>query len=234
MENSSFGRLLGALVAPVKTFRSLAERPTWGVALLAVYLLGSGVALLAFQKVDFAAGLHEQLAEQGRQLPAGAEERAVPIAKAATVGAILAVPLIFLFLIPAIYLVFNLLGGEIDYKRSLAVVLHASMPRALAALLAVPVVLSRGELSLKELQGGSFLHSNLSFLAPETGPALRVLLTSCDLFTVWSIVLSIVGFHLVARVGKGTAAAVVLLLWVLGIGILAGLALLGARARGGA
>ena len=31
LEDSSFGRLIGVLVSPVKTFRSIAERPTWGV-----------------------------------------------------------------------------------------------------------------------------------------------------------------------------------------------------------
>jgi hypothetical protein len=187
------------------------------------------VALLAFQKVDFAAGMRQQMAEQGRDLPAGGEERIIPIAKTFAVVVILAVPPIFFFLIPAIYLLFNLVGGELDYKRSLAVALHASMPRALAALLSLPVILSRSEISLKELQGGSLLHSNLSFLVPDAGPALRTLLTSCDLFSFWTLALSIVGFHLVAKVGKGTAAAVVLLLWVVGIGLAVGLSLLGAR-----
>jgi hypothetical protein len=54
-------------------------------------------------------------------------------------------------------------------------------------------------------------------------------LTSCDLFSFWTLVLSIVGFHLVAKVGKGTATAVVLLLWVVGISLAVGLTLLGAR-----
>ncbi|HZF10561.1 MAG TPA: YIP1 family protein [Thermoanaerobaculia bacterium] len=234
LEDSSPGRLIGALVAPVKTFRSLAQRPTWGVAFLAVYLLGSGLSLLSFQKVDFVAGVKAQMAEQGRELPAGSEERIATVGKVLAITGILLFPA-FLFLVPAIYLVFNLLGGELDYRRSLSVVVHASLPRALAALLSVPVVLSRNEISLKEIQGGGLglLHSNLSFLAPDAGPALRVLLTSCDLFTVWTLALTILGFHLVARVGKGTAAAVVLLFWLLVIGLFVGLALLGTHARGG-
>ena len=39
MENSSFGRLIGVLVSPGKTFRSIAERPTWGVALVVFMLV---------------------------------------------------------------------------------------------------------------------------------------------------------------------------------------------------
>ncbi len=30
LEDSSFGRLIGALVSPGKTFQSIAGRPTWG------------------------------------------------------------------------------------------------------------------------------------------------------------------------------------------------------------
>src|SRR5688572_32534991 len=39
MESSSFGRLIGVLVSPVKTFAAIAERPTWLVAFLVVVLV---------------------------------------------------------------------------------------------------------------------------------------------------------------------------------------------------
>jgi hypothetical protein len=234
MADNSLGRLLGVFVSPVATFRALGERPTWLAAWLALYILGGGVALLAFQKVDFATGMREQMAEQHVQLPAGAEERAARLGKTfATVGVLLFFP-ILTFLVPAIYLLLNLLGGELDYKRSLAVYVHANLPRALSALLAVPVVLSRGEMSLKEVQGGGFLRSNLGFLAPaDAAPALRVLLVNLDLFTLWTVVLSIVGYHVVAKVGKRTAAAVVLGLWLVGLALQVGGAFFGSHVRGG-
>jgi len=234
MADSSLGRLLGVFVSPVATFRALALRPTWIAAWLTLYIVGGGVVLLAFQKVDFAAGMREQMAEQHVQMPAGSEERAARIGKIfATVGVVLFFP-ILTFLIPAIYLLLNLLGGELDYKRSLAVSVHASLPRALSALLAVPVVLSRGEMSLKEVQGGGLLQSNLGFLAPaDAGPALRVLLVNLDLFTLWTLILSIVGYHIVAKVSKRTAVAVVLSLWLVGLALQVGGAYFGSHMRGG-
>ena len=42
MEDSSFGRLLGVFVAPGKTFRSLAARPTWALPLLVLSLTSAG------------------------------------------------------------------------------------------------------------------------------------------------------------------------------------------------
>jgi hypothetical protein len=214
MADSSFGRLLGALVAPGKTFRALAERPTWVAAFLVLYALGSGVALLALQRVDFAAGLREQMAAQGQKLPAGSEERMVPMVKTLAIASIVVLAPAFYFLIPAIFLLLNLVGGELDYKKSLAVTLHAYMPYALAALLTLPVILSRGEISLKEMQAG-VLHSNLGFLASEADqPVAHALLASVDLFALWSVALFILGYEVAARVSRKIAATTVLSLWL--------------------
>ncbi len=238
MEDSSFGRLLGVLVSPVATFRSIAERPTWLVAFLALYILGSGVAFLSFQKVDFAAGMREQMEERGQQLPPGSEERvlsAVPAMKILSIAAVVVLEPAFFFLVPAIFLLLNLFGGELDYHRSLAVSLHASMPSALAALLTLPVVLSRGQISLKDMQAGNLLHSNLGFVAPEaTHPVAHALLMSLDLFTLWSLVLLIVGYALVARVSRKLVATMVLSLWLLIVAGRVGLVLWALHMKGGA
>jgi len=216
MENSSLGRLLGVLVAPVKTFRSLAERPTWLAAFLLLYVLGSGVALLSIQKVDFAAGMREQMEAQGQKLPPGGEERMIPVVKTLTIASIVLLAPAFYFLVPAIFLLLNLVGGELDYRKSLAVTLHAYMPFALAALLTLPVVLSRGQISLKEMQAGNLLHSNLGFLAAEADqPVAHALLASLDLFTLWTVALFILGYHVVGRVSRKVAATTVISLWLL-------------------
>jgi hypothetical protein len=233
MEDSSLGRLLGVFVAPGRTFRSIAVKPTWLLAWLVFYVVSCGTLFLAFQKVDFAAGIREQMAAQHVQMPAGGEERAARIGKTFGLTAVAFTLLLLTFVPPAIYLVLNLFGGELDYRRSLAVSVHAGLPRALAALLSLPVILSRGAIPLKEVQGGGLLLSNLAFLAPDAGPALRVLLVNLDLFALWSLVLSIVGYHIAAKVSRTTATAVVVGLWLLGIGLQVGLAALGSQFRGG-
>ncbi len=235
MEDTSFGRLLGVLVSPVATFRSIAERPTWLVAFLALYVLGSGVALLSFQKVDFVAGVREQMEAQGQQLPPGSEERVLPAVKAFSIAAIVVLAPAFFFLVPAIFLLLNLFGGELDYHRSLAVSLHASMPSALSALLTLPVVLSRGQISLKDMQAGNLLHSNLGFVAPEaTHPVAHALLMSLDLFTLWSLALLIVGYALAARVSRKLVATMVVSLWLLVVALRVGGVLWALHAKGGA
>ena len=52
MKDSSWGRLVGVLVAPGETFRSIAERPTWLPPLLVLTLLGGAVGLVLQMRTD--------------------------------------------------------------------------------------------------------------------------------------------------------------------------------------
>lgn len=217
MENSSFGRIFGVLVSPVKTFRSIAERPTWAVPLVVLVLAIGAMTFCMFQKVDFDEAVRQQMAAQGQEMPPNAEGMAGFMKGCAAVSAIV-FPIIMMLVLAGIYMVFNLFGGQLKYKTSLAVVSYASMPAVVMALLSIPVILSKPELDMQQLQTGRVLASNLSFLAPEgASPRLVALLGGLDFFSLWSVILTIIGFHLAARVSKGTAAAVAIAVWVLSI-----------------
>ncbi|MGH9362156.1 MAG: Yip1 family protein [Thermoanaerobaculia bacterium] len=230
MENSSLGRLVGVLVAPGKTFRSIAERPTWGVAFAVLVALTVATTLLFFQKMDFAEIVRQQMEAQGREMPPEAEG-ATGMMRGCAMAAALGIPIIFYFGVPLIFWgAFTLLGGTIDYKTSLAVTLHAMMPTAIAALLSIPVLLGRAEITVEEAQAGSILASNLGHFAPDgASPVLVALLSSVDVFSIWVIALLIVGYHLAAKVSKAKAAVTVLVIWGVGILFKVGMAALGAR-----
>ncbi len=230
MENSSFGRILGVLVAPVKTFRSIAERPTWVVPLVVFVLAIALMTFTMFQKVDFEEAMREQMAAQGQEVPPEAENMGGIMKGCAAVSAIV-FPVIMVLVFAGIYMIFNLFGGQLRYKTSLSVVAYASMPAAIMALLSIPVILSRQELDMVQLQSGRVLASNLAFFAPEdASPRLVALLGSLDFFSLWSLILTIIGFHLAARVSKVTAAAVSSVVWVLVV--LFGVAMAGLRPGG--
>lgn len=232
MESSSFGRLIGVLVAPGKTFRSIAERPTWAVAFVVLLVLTVASVLLFFQRVDFVEVMRAQVEAQGQdpdQLPEGMEGFAKGCAMASAFG----FPLAVFFIVPAVLLVFNLLGGQIGYKKSLAVSLHAMMPSAVAALLSIPVLLSRPSITMEEVEAQTVLKSNLAFLAAEEAPkALVALLASIDLFNIWMLVLFVIGYHVAAQVTKKTAALVVVGLWALLVLLRVGAAALGSLQGG--
>ena len=227
MHESAFGRLVSVLIAPGKTFRSIAERPTWGVALVVLLVLTVGTTLLFFQKLDFEDMIRQQMAEQGRELPPEAAG-SMGMMRGCAMGAALGFPVIFYFGVPLLFWgAFTLLGGTLNYKTSLATALHAMMPAAVGALLSIPVLLGRAEVTAEEAQAGSVLASNLAQFAPDgASPMLIALLASFDVFTIWMVVLLIIGYHIAAKVSKGKAAAVVLGLRLVAILLKVGMAAL--------
>ena len=236
MADSGAGRLVGVLTAPEKTFRAIAERPTWGLALALLVLISTASTLVIFQRVDRDAFRQQMSAQMERRGQEPNEKMLDTMEKyGLTCGPAIAIggSLAFYFAAAGLLLVAsNLLGGSTNYRTILAVVLHASMPFALSGLLQIPVALGRGAIDLQELQhNGSLLPSSLAALAPaDLGPALFALLNSIDLFTLWTVALLIVGFHLAARISKGAAAAGVLTLWAIGILLKMGAAALGGGA----
>jgi hypothetical protein len=115
-------------------------------------------------------------------------------------------------------------GSEIPFKTSLATTVHGFLPGLVAALLALPLLLSRPHITVKQAQS-NLLASNLGAFAPEsTGAALRTLLTSLDFFSIWTLCLLIIGYRLTAKVSTASAATVVLVLWAIYVAARVGLA----------
>lgn len=229
MEESSWSRLVGVLTSPTKTFESIARRPTVLVPLVVLLALGLGVLMLALQKVDMAEMTRQQIADSGRELTAEQIDQAVAInEKFGWVFFIAAVlvfgPLAYLLIAGVMLVTLRLIGGEINYKTSLSTTLHGLMPSAAAAVLALPVVLAREEISGEELQGGSLLASHLGVLAGEDASKWLVsLLQSIDVFSFWGIALFAIGYAITARVSRGSAAAVVIGWWAVYVAAKVGL-----------
>ena len=219
MEDSSLGRLIGVLISPGKTFRSIAERPTWVVALVVLVLLGAAAGYLIVQKLDMAEVISQSMGDRGRQATDEEIERATEMFErfgwlGALVGTTVVAPLGFLVFALVFWVVFKLQGGEFSYQTSLSVTLHSLMPTAVLSLLSLPVIYSRGTIGLEESQRG-VLFSNLAPLAPEeAGTALTALMASIDLFTIWSLVLLTIGYSIVGRVSKTSAGFTVVILWI--------------------
>jgi hypothetical protein len=221
MHESGFGRVIGVLISPDKTFRSIAERPTWVVPLLLVVALSLSVGFAMQGRVDETAMVKHNLDKFGVEVSdAQMEEMKSDLADKSTTRKTLEMGLGTLlaaggyFLLAALFLVaFRLAGAEIDFFRSLAVTVHGLLPAGVAALLNLPLVLSRSEISPEEAMRGGVLTSSLRPLAPEESPVLASLLGSLDFFTIWSVVLLILGFRAVARVSTQTSATIVLILW---------------------
>lgn len=233
----SLKRLFGVLFAPKETFEKIAERPTWVVALVVLLVLGVAVGIVVAQKIDVEAerdmirqqiedrqGLRGDELERQVDTIAGFNAKIRPFTPAIVVvfGTLVYLLVAVIFLAGT-----KLAGGEIDFRRSFATTLHGMVPQGLSALITLPLVISRESIDPAAAQGGSFLTSNLSFLAPEDASrAVESLLGSLDLFTLWSVVLLTIGYSVVGRLSKGTAAGLVVGAWIVWIAAKAGLAAL--------
>lgn len=238
MQDNSVSRLVGVLIEPTKTFRSIGERPTWGVALVLFLLVSLVLTFLVTSRVDWSDVIRQQIADSGREIPAEQIEKQVEIgAKVAPIfawagggiqiGGFALMALIF-------WLGLKVMASEMTYKQSFSVTLHALTPSWLVAgVLTIPVLLGKAEISGQELQRGSFLLSNAASFAPEDASrAMVALLSSLDIFSFWCIALLTLGYSVVGKVSKAKAAICVIVLWAVFVGGKVGLALLGQMANG--
>lgn len=232
MENSSFGRLIGVLVSPGKTFRAIAERPTWAVAMAVLLLASAAIGYFSGTRTDYRDVITQSIRDSGRDVPPQALESQIEMMEKAGpiisgIGAPVAV-LFFSLLGALIYWVlFKMQGSEFSYKSSLATSLHATMPVVVSLLLSLPVILSRPSLGYDDVKSGTFLKSNLSFLAPEDAPAwVAALYASVDFFTLWSLALSIIGYRASTRLSTRAVAVTVVIVTLVFIGVRVGLAAL--------
>ncbi len=208
------------LLAPEKTFRALAARPRWLPALLLLVVSALALSVIITPRLDMKQVVREAIEESGQEVSVAQLERQVEMADkfkwVGTGAQVVLQPAVYLLMAGLFLVVLRLVGSEIDFRRSLTVSVHGMMPFVLATLLTLPVVLSRAELSMQEVRSGGFLRSNLAAFAPEsTGKAMLSLLSSIDLFSLWSIALLAIGYRVVGRVSKAAAWGVVVALWAL-------------------
>jgi hypothetical protein len=220
MNDSSIARVVGVLFSPTRTFEVIRERPTWLVAVVVLVAVSMISGYFVVQKLDIEDVVRSSIGNSSRQLSEDQLEQAIAIQEKVIPVISIAGPVVFLpaaCLLTALlfWVLLKMLGGEFSYKASFAATVHGLVPTGILALLGLPVVLSRSELGYEEVRSGSILASNLAvFASEETSNAMRTLLASFDVFSIWSVVLLTIGFGVVARVSRAKATAAVIGLWV--------------------
>jgi hypothetical protein len=236
LEDSSFGRLIGVLVSPGKTFRSIAERPTWLVPFLVLMALSLVIGWFLFSRVDPEEMVRYQFGKFIDRLPPEQIEQAIHDAENMTtgkrllqIGISLPVAALMYAVLSALFLVvFKLMGSEMTFKQSLSTYLHALVPvGVVSALINLPLILTRESISPEEVMGGGVLVASPAILASEeTSAVIRSLLGSLNFFTLWTLVLLAIGYRIVARVSIAASAGTVFTLWLLYVAGKAGFAAL--------
>lgn len=212
-------RFAGALFSPVETFLEIARRPDVLAPLLVLIVLGYLSTAVILPRMDFDSMMSAQADAMRKQQPNMSDADLARIEKfsqATTkvtmwIAPVLAL-VIYALIAGILLLAFRMMGGEGTFKQAFSATLYSWAPLILFSIITTIVVLARG--SFDPTTAATLVKSNPAFLVDmKEQPVLFSLLSSIDLFTIWSVVLLILGFSALSKMSRGKSAAIVLSLW---------------------
>ncbi|MGZ4810519.1 MAG: Yip1 family protein [Thermoanaerobaculia bacterium] len=226
---NTFQRIVGVVMSPVPTFDDIARRPDVLVPLILFVVISAIGTFLIVPRVDFNATYREAFENsnmQGERLESSVRMAAAVGKSLAYFGPVLQI-IAFAVTAGVLLLAFRLFGGEGDFKQAFSATLYAWVPLVIKGMLACVVILSKKTITLNDLANP--LRSNLAFLVNmKSNPIAFSLLGSLDIFTIWTIVLMIIGFAALSRMSRAKSAAIVISLWLVVVLFKVGGAALGA------
>jgi hypothetical protein len=218
-------RVIAAFVSPTELFEDVRRHTSWWPAFL-LLVIGSLLFCFAVQKQvgwprTYDAILRQtprqeaQISQMQPAQAASAKAMGTKITEASAWGS----PVIILLTtaIASAVLLGTLnfaFGGKARYGEVFSVYMYAMVPMFLHSVLAVTALFAG-------LDSGAFLITNPVgsnagyYLAPDTWKWIQAIATSFDIFTIWMLVLLVIGCSIVARVSRGMAATAVVGWWVL-------------------
>ena len=215
---SEGARIVNTFVAPGKTFTDLRRNPSWW----APWLLISVVAILFFVVMDRQIGFEQiskneisrsSRAEQIEKLPADQQAKQLQIATAITRYLCYATPvtLLLAFVVMAAVLmgIFNVAAGAgVKFKTALAIVSYASLPGIISAFLGIVSLFAGVDPAGFNIRN-PVATNPAYFMDPTANRFLYGMASALDVFVIWTIVLSGIGFACNSKVKRSTAIAVV-------------------------
>jgi hypothetical protein len=211
-------RLLGVLVSPRETYAAVAARPrSLGVlAVVLVLIVGAQIGLLSTEAgKDLMLGqiLDQQvraLESSGRpvddQMYAQMEAQMTRFLYVIPVSNLVVIPIVLAISAGLLTVVFSmLLGGAATFRHVYAVVAHSSVIVAVQALFT----------SALSLAAGKPAGANLAIFVPmlEEGAFATLLLSTIDLFLVWSTISMAIGIGVLYKRRTGPVATGLLLVY---------------------
>ena len=214
---SAFGRLVGVFFSPVRTFASIAAKPTWLLPVAISCGLSLPLMELINSKTDWSSVITARLAKSGRTLTEaqleGAIEQTRRMAWVFDVIAVL-IPIVVVMAVAAVFWgACQAFGWEVRFRQSLGVTSHAFFPGVLGVLGLAVALWSRT--TVDPQKAWDAVPTNLGYLAGGADAVTHGLLQSIDLFSFWTMALLVLGLSFAAKASRGRMAALVVSLWAL-------------------
>jgi len=216
---SQGARIVNTFIAPSKTFSDLRRSASWWVP----WLLGAVVSVAFAYAVDSKVGFRQAAENQIQRSPKATrqmeglapEDRAQAVRRQAVgtryfMYAFPIVALVLYTIFAGIYLATFKFGANADltFGRAFAVVVYASLPELFRGILAIVSLFAGAAPDSFNLQNP--VATNLGyFLEPANSPFLYGIASSLDIFRLWALVLTAIGFAYAGKVKQSTSFAIV-------------------------
>ena len=216
---SEGARLVNVFIAPSKTFTDLRRNASWWGPFLLLIVMSVAFTYGVDSKVGFRQIVENQIqhspkaAQRMDQTPPDQREQAIERQAVGTRYFMYGFPVILLIIfviLAGIYLASFKFGANADltFKVALAVVVYASLPELIRQLLALVSVYAGVAPDSFNVQNP--VATNLGyFLDPANSPFLYGIASALDVFRLWSLVLTAIGFACAAKVKSSTSFAIV-------------------------
>jgi len=221
---SQAARIVDTFIAPSKTFTDLRRSASWWAPFLLMVVVSSAMVYTAGQKIGFRKIMENQMQAQPKtqerleKLPADQRERQLDQGAKVTQMISYVFPVItlviWLIIATALFATFKIAAGaDVSFKVSLAIVVYAALPLMLKTLLATATVLAG--ISPDSFSFQNPLASNPGyFMNAADNVFLFSVASALDIFMIWTLVLTAIGFTCVSKIKSSTAYTVVFGWWI--------------------
>ena len=220
---SEGARILDTFVAPSKTFTDLRRNASWWGPFVVMLIVSTLFVYTAGQKVGFRKIMENQIQAQPKTQERldklSVDQREAQLEKGAKVTQAVAYVfpvfslVIWLIIAGLLFATFKFaVGATVSFKASLAIVIYANLAMLLKTVLALLSLLTG--VSPDSFTFQNPLASNPGyFMNPADSPFLYSIASQVDIFLIWTLVLTAIGFTCVSKVKQGTAFAIVFGWW---------------------
>ena len=220
---SEGARIVDTFIAPSKTFTDLRRNASWWAPFLLMIIVSSAMVYTAGQKIGFRKIMENQMQAQPKsqerldKLPADEHEQRMETGAKFTRVISYIFPvitlIIWLIIATALFATFKLAAGaNVTFKVSLAIVVYSALPLMLKTLLAILSLVAG--ISPDSFSFQNPVASNPGyFMSPAGNVFLYDVASALDIFMIWTLVLTAIGFTCVSKVKSSTAYGVVFGWW---------------------
>ena len=222
---SQGARLVDTFLAPSKTFADIRRNASWWLPFILICIVSFGFAYTALHKVGLPTLVDSVIHTNG-----SLEDRIAnsPPDQVARIKSSIEMQFRFMYVAPVFILIVGLLvsaiflgtanfvfGGKANYKQMLAVWFYGTLPLIFISLLTIITLFAGMQSDMFNIKNTIGTNIGYFLQGGSTPRWLVTLLSSFDVFAIWSAILLTMGISIIAELKRSSAAVIVFGWWAI-------------------